>query len=264
MNKQSFISIGLTLNLLTVLLTLAVTACAGPQAKIDWHDTDSYRGWITDAATGKPIEGAVVVATWHILRPRWSIEGGSYEQVIRLEEVLTDKDGRFEFAPLGDYSPPLGWRREEGSPIIFFFKPGYEPTVRDRKSWEREWDGVGEPMNNPATASPRKPGWEREVQLFRYLTRPERSGVIDPSIKRTPEQKIAASLAGFKGAIESNVDNSDDPGAPSDSPRRLKAIEIQWRAIVMIEQEMRKYPYISSWNDAVDRAVRNKLGRREP
>src|SRR6266508_2365302 len=74
MNKQSFISIGLTLNLLTVLLTLAVTACAGPQAKIDWHDTDSYRGWVTDAATGKPIEGAVVVARWHILRPRWSIE----------------------------------------------------------------------------------------------------------------------------------------------------------------------------------------------
>ncbi len=58
------------------LLGLAVAACAGPQAKIDWHDTDSYRGWVTDAATGKPIEGAVVVATWHILRPRSSDKTG--------------------------------------------------------------------------------------------------------------------------------------------------------------------------------------------
>ena len=246
------------------LLGLAVAACAGPQAKIDWHDTDSYRGWVTDAATGKPIEGAVVVATWHILRPRWSIEGGSYEQVIRLEEVITDKDGRFEFAPLGDYSPPLGWRREEGSPIIFFFKPGYEPTVRDRKSWEREWDGAGEPMNNPATASPRKPGWEREVQLFRYLTRPiEAWRVEDPIFKRmTPEQKIYDRLDGFAFFLARNVRDSDDPGAPDDSRRQRKAVEAQWRAILMIDEEIRKYrPKYEWYGSAIRNALRNKVGK---
>ena len=136
------------------------------------------------------------------------------------------------------------------------------PQLGTRKSWEREWNGAGEPMNNPATASPRKPGWEREVQLFRYLTRPETSVVIDPSISRSPEQKIYDRLDGFAFFLARNVRDSDDPGAPDDSRRRRKAVEAQWRAILMIDEEIQKYqPKYEWYGSAIRNALRNKVGK---
>jgi len=252
----------------SALLALLVAACAGGPSRDDarYDDNRVYRGWVTDAATGKPIEGAVVVAAWRIERLiRFRAAGIADYDVVGLAEVLTDKDGRFEFAPLGsNYGLPLLWRKDETFfPRLAFFKPGYEPTFRDEISWDQERDHLSQLFNNPATASPQKPMGEREVQLFPYLTRPMPDWRAENPIFKlqTAEQKIAASLASFAMAIDSNVQLSDDKARPG-SRRHLKAIEVQWRAIVMIEQEMRKYPYSFGWSNAAGNVVRSKLGER--
>ncbi|HYS90049.1 MAG TPA: carboxypeptidase-like regulatory domain-containing protein [Bradyrhizobium sp.] len=247
-----------------LLSALLFAACADPNARDPRYDGNKvYRGWVTDAATGKPIEGAVVVAAWQILQRHYFIvEANPDIEVVRLAEVLTDKDGRFEFAPLGDYNLPLGWHKEEGRfPQLAFFKPGYEPARRDEISWDQDRDHLSQPFNNPATASPQKPTGEREVQLFRYLTRPERkSGVIDPSVKSGgTEQQIYGRLDGFAFTLAMNVRNSDDRGAPDDSQRRRRAIEAQWRAILMIDEEIRKYRPNYQWSGAIVDALRDKV-----
>src|SRR5215213_9224260 len=90
-------------------MALGLSSCAAQSERpIDWHERDSYSGWVTDAATGNPIEGAVVVAKWQIVQRYLH---STTNHIVRLEETLTDKEGRFQFTPLGSYTPPLTWER---------------------------------------------------------------------------------------------------------------------------------------------------------
>ncbi|SRR6266699_302931 len=234
------------------------------------RDKQPYRGWVTDAATGKPIEGAVVVAVWQILRRNYTSNAGASTEAIRLEEVLTDKDGRFEFAALGDYSAPPGWEKEPGSfPMLGFFRPGYEPAFRTPYTWEAERNEINEPLNNPATASLRKPTREREIQLFAYLTRSSPLAKIPEQKSEqgsrgysgnvpTPERRIEGLLWNFAFFLGGNVVISD-PGARGNSQRRRKAVEAQWHAILMVDKEIRKYKPNYDWgSSAIKEALRDK------
>jgi len=204
-----------------VLFALVAAACAGGPARDDprYDNNRIYRGSVTDAATGKPIEGAVVVVAWHIRRTIGSMEGGTTGMdVVGFAEVLTDKDGRFEAGPLGsNYSVPMFYSKDESSfPKIAFFKPGYEPTYRNERSWDQERDHLSQPFNNPATASPRRSTGEREVQLFRYLTRPvSEARAINPIYQRmTAEEKIYGLLWNFASSLATTVADADYGGEP--------------------------------------------------
>lgn len=224
------------------LIALLATACGTQQERpVDWHDHDSYSGWVTDAATGQPIEGAVIVAKWQIeQRQSFSgIEGITTIKVIRLEETLTDKEGRFQFAPLGDYTPPLGWERG-AFPVLLFFKPGYEPTGLGRAEWQ-----YGEDYQSPRKDQGRplrKEGWQREIQLYRYLKRPvPEYQAMNPIYQRkTDEQKILDPLMSFANSLAFNLDHAQ---------REQTAIEAQWRAILMVNDEIRRYRPDYQWSD---------------
>jgi hypothetical protein len=236
-------------------MAFGMSACAGQQERpVDWHDRDSYSGWVTDARTGEPIEGAVIVAKWQILQ-RHPLHSRT-DQIIRLEEILTDKEGRFQFAPLGHYEPPLGWERDEGAfPHLAFFKPGYEPTGQQRFTWEFGQEARLAP--NLRSVPLKKEGWKREIQLYEYLTRPSTSGVIDPSIKSTPEEKILDRLTSFASNLDRNVRLFE-----GSKRREREAVEAQWRAIVMIDNEIRKYEPKYQWlNSAIQDALR--VNRKE-
>lgn len=232
-------------SLVGAVMALSVTACASQERPVDWHDHDSYSGWVTDAATGKPLKGAIVVASWRIVQRR-PMHSMSY-LVIRVEETLTDAEGHFAFAPLGDYATPVGWERHGGFPGLFFFKPGYEMAFRQRFTWEHGED-AHIPRKDEAHP-PRKIGWRREIPLYRYLTRPlSEIRARDPIYRgMTNEQKILGPLKNFAYSLEANVRDSDSEMAPNDSARRRKAIEAQWRAIVMIDDELRRNGAIHQW-----------------
>ncbi len=73
-----------------ILAVLCATASAGSGWLI-YHER-SFKGRVIDAETKEPIDGAVVVAQYHVnmLGPT-----GSHTTLIDVQEALTDKKGEF-------------------------------------------------------------------------------------------------------------------------------------------------------------------------
>jgi DNA-binding protein len=77
-------------------------------------------GKVYDNATGKPIEGAVVVAQW--TKPR-GIPGMQYHNLHKITETLTDKEGKFSLSgTIGVLIDP---------PEMIIYKEGYIPWRND-------------------------------------------------------------------------------------------------------------------------------------
>ena len=77
-------------------------------------------GKVVDNATGKPIEGAVVVAQWTKSR---GIPGMQYHELHKITETLTDKEGKFSL------SGAIGV--QIGPPEMIIYKKGYVPWRND-------------------------------------------------------------------------------------------------------------------------------------
>jgi hypothetical protein len=79
---------------------------------------------VVDAETGKPIEGAVVVAYWE-LKPG-SLTGDSLPcGAANVEETVTDKEGEFHIPGWGPRISACSGPMHEGDPLLFVFKSGY-------------------------------------------------------------------------------------------------------------------------------------------
>lgn len=85
----------------------------------------SFSGHLVDAETGKPIEGAVVLATWFI-DPTLT-EGGHFA-AIAVEEAVTDVEGRYVVAGWGPrFNFGMG-RVMEDSLEVWYLARGYAPV----------------------------------------------------------------------------------------------------------------------------------------
>lgn len=79
---------------------------------------------VVDGTTGKPIEGAVVVAYWQVMQG--SMTGDSLPCTpANLEEAVTDRQGRFHIPGWGPTWSPCFTGMPANDPIMYVFKPGY-------------------------------------------------------------------------------------------------------------------------------------------
>ena len=91
-----------------------------------WHrpaECKSYppiKGTVVDNASGKPIEGALIVAQW----TKKHGFGLTYHELILITETLTDKDGKFAIT-----KTPNDWFLEP--PEMIIYKDGYIPWRND-------------------------------------------------------------------------------------------------------------------------------------
>jgi hypothetical protein len=81
----------------------------------------SIEGWVTDAESGKPLEGVIVVAHWQL---KGGFEGGVPVRQLQIFETVTDQNGRYHFPGWGPKFALSGHLKSE-SPGILLFKPGY-------------------------------------------------------------------------------------------------------------------------------------------
>ena len=104
-----------------VLGAVALGACGSP-----YYTSDAIEAWVVDAATGKPIEGAIVTASWQLLG--FTLDtGGSRNNQLAVMETSTDKNGRFQFPGFTRINFRLEKLGDE-DPRILIFKPGYLVT----------------------------------------------------------------------------------------------------------------------------------------
>ena len=216
---------------------------------------------MTDAYTGEPIEGVVIIGVWQI-KQRFGLvgpKGRADERIIRLEERRTDTQGRFGFTPLGAYAPPLGYEPDEFKfPLLIFFKPGYDPSSRQRFSWEYGEDDERK-FDKATGRALRKEGWQREIRLFRYGTQPDTSEVIDHSLKKqTPEERSAHLLRNYALSLSEIVETFSTPA------EQRKAVEAQWNVIVALDGEIRKFwPDYHWYSIAIYYALKERASKDE-
>ena len=78
---------------------------------------------VVDAETNQPIEGAVVVAMWHLVAG--SLDGERDRGYLAVKETLTDKQGRFHFGGFVKANPMM-YELRNRDPQILIFKSGYQ------------------------------------------------------------------------------------------------------------------------------------------
>ena len=100
---------------LAVLTTLICSGCIAHRS--------GFEGTVVDLETGKPIEGAIVLAHWRLkIQIMETQDGGA----IQLMETVTDRDGRFHFPSWTKfYSPTRGVMEQLQDPEVLIFKQGY-------------------------------------------------------------------------------------------------------------------------------------------
>ena len=111
MENSQFLKMGSLKVLLFVSVLLLVSGCSY---------YGGIKGTVVDNTTGKPIEGAVVVAQW--TKPR-GLPGMQYHNLHKITETLTDKEGKFSLSgTIGILIDP---------PEMIIYKNGYIPWRND-------------------------------------------------------------------------------------------------------------------------------------
>ena len=148
------------------LALLVWLGIAGSPVKAYEYSAAAIQGWIADAATGKPIGGANVVAEWRL---EFGLEGGSGYSWVVLETV-TDAQGRFAFPAWGPKAVPDFLPREARlkghDPKVVFFKYGYAGVQQTSRQADKEYE---RPKEFPSRG-PRLRPWYLEGETF--LLRP--------------------------------------------------------------------------------------------
>ena len=110
---------------LVALATLSMSACA-----LRTYSAKEIEGWVVDAETKQPIEGANVVADW------W-LKIGKGGRSLVLMEAVTDKNGRFYFPAWGPTEIPSAYppdaRLTNQDPAIRILKIGYRTRALDNE-----------------------------------------------------------------------------------------------------------------------------------
>ena len=123
---------------LGIALAVAPFVAATAACMKEYSAKPTY-GFIVDAETNQPVEGAVVVAQWDL---EYGLEGGSAFTWV-LMEAVTDRQGRFDFpgwAPrkVPDFLP--GEARLKGrDPHVVFFKLGYQGIAQTQSHANKDY-----------------------------------------------------------------------------------------------------------------------------
>lgn len=126
--------------LLLLALTCAVLhpVTAGPIIPVS-AGSPAFEGKVVDAATGKPLAGVFILATWHDFTP-WSYTldtskdaGWTHcSQMINALSTVSGADGGYAF-PAWSGKRGRCWYMAKGEPALALFKPGYEVAVYSSK-----------------------------------------------------------------------------------------------------------------------------------
>lgn len=105
----------------TVMISMILVVVYSAPCLAGWliFHKPGFKGKVIDAETKAPIEGAVVVVVYE--KHVYGIAGG-YSSVIKVKEILTDKNGMFSFSSYTTIIHPFSTEQEAD---FIIYKPGY-------------------------------------------------------------------------------------------------------------------------------------------
>jgi hypothetical protein len=189
--------------------------CRNPQANLDARA--EIRGRIVDAATGRPLQGAVVVVAWRTELPPNPLHvlfglavggghGSNQQRVARVQEVFSDGDGRFLIPSWTEAEQVRSGRILASAPVLSAFLPGYEPV------W---WH-------------------EAEPEVFGSMSQPRNKVLrMRPSGKDSIEK-----VQRFSDFLDRNIEEADDYDASTSSRFRVVVSASQQRAAAAVRPEL--------------------------
>jgi hypothetical protein len=131
MENRKSVNALIVLSILMITTLALASGCQGNQW-VYFHD-EEIRGYVVDADTNKPIEGAIVVSMWQ-LSQMLSQGFGGYAKVI---EVKTDKEGKFTIHPWKTFKPlTANSVMRDFAPEVMIYKPGYKVYRTHKVLWE--------------------------------------------------------------------------------------------------------------------------------
>jgi hypothetical protein len=219
---------------------LALAAGAAERAT---HDARAaIGGRVIDAATGAPIEGAVVSTTWWVeLPPNPAAialglavggHGASERRVACVSEALTDREGRFSIPA---WSTKQQWSigsLTSESPVIRFLARDYSPTATTLGTWT-SGSSYGEEigLRGPQVMALYRPGKKPKPDPG-FGT----SGLKVP----TPEEERLEELRTFMALLDADVMSGDAPEAAAGSATRERVRSAQRHARRVLSEELRR------------------------
>ena len=131
------------------------------------YSAEKIVGTIVDAETGKPIKGAVVVASWVLTGYGQTLAG---IERFKIMETVTDKKGHYGIEGWGPAKRKIDRCFWNEDPLLSIFKPGYYPkTLANSHSDDRN-DFSPEKSVNPLSAKTRKSRFNgKEIKLDRFV-----------------------------------------------------------------------------------------------
>jgi hypothetical protein len=238
------------------VLGLELAGCTSFAELPDSYSGAAFGGRVVNA-NASPISGAVVVARWTI-SPTLYFHGPTKFRVIHLAETLTDEDGKYSIAEWGPISRPSGWEKfRSDDPVVGIFKPGYLPVFLDNVAWQTK-EQTGPPFNSRTAAVLRVAHDKKDIVISSYgeQRRDEVTG-RGSSIKRDARTPAIDSLMSFASFLNRNAQYADDDDAPSSSPARIRAMQRQRNAVVLVDEELRKFRERYRWATDVDYVLKD-------
>jgi len=241
--------------LLAILLALSMVKegiAAPPKA----YSGAPIKGRIVDGATGEPISGAVVVAAW-IISPTFheSLHGPTKFKLIHLVETMSDDSGNYMIPAWGPIERPAWWEKyRSDDPAMSVFKPGFEPVFPLNVTYQTK-EQTGPPFNSREVAVLRSAYDGKDIALFRYGRGYKDWQLRDPgpnSVQLTPESFTAGLLENYASSLARNADRADYDAIQSRSPARMNAMRLQRRAVLLVDEELRKFGKSYHWRTGID------------
>jgi len=213
-------------------IAIALSACAAPPARPDVRA--AIEGQVVDAATSRPIAGAVVIATWRTEVPptpgalATGIAVGGHGNAVRrtayIAEAVTNVNGRFAIPAWSAREQWTPGALTAASPTIRFVAPGYAPAASTRPSWGAGHGSELEPgLRGPGLMALFRPGEAPRENLGRDVSglRPQ-----------TPQERQLEELRKLEASLDSYAAESD--------VARERARGAQREARQVVEEELRK------------------------
>ena len=150
-------------SMVALAMTIAAASLAA-HAEPDTYAALPIAAQVVDDETGSPLEGVIVVAQWKPVRE--VIPGMAYRSMgdtLRIEETVTDAEGRFGFPGWGPVPRPARLHLEHNDPQILLFKAGHYPR-----------QVANEPRTKYSQAAVRASQWDgKTIRLRRFTGQPQ-------------------------------------------------------------------------------------------